>query len=31
MLAPGAYTVRLTVGGQTMLSSVVILEDIWMR
>ncbi|HQX80644.1 MAG TPA: hypothetical protein PKW63_02745, partial [Vicinamibacterales bacterium] len=31
MLAPGAYTVRLTVGGQTMMTSVVILEDIWMR
>jgi photosystem II stability/assembly factor-like uncharacterized protein len=31
MLAPGTYVVRLTVGGQTLMSSVVILEDIWMR
>jgi photosystem II stability/assembly factor-like uncharacterized protein len=31
MLAPGTYIVRLTVGGQTLMSSVQILEDIWMR
>ena len=30
-ITPGTYTVRLTVGGQTMLTSVVVLEDIWMR
>jgi hypothetical protein len=31
LLAPGTYTVRLTVGGQTLTTSVVVLEDIWMR
>jgi len=31
MLPPGTYTVRLTVGGQTLTSSVQVLEDIWMR
>nr|MBP6716591.1 hypothetical protein [Acidobacteriota bacterium] len=30
-VAPGAYIVRLTVGSQTVTSSVVVLEDIWMR
>ncbi|TAK12157.1 MAG: hypothetical protein EPO35_11610 [Acidobacteria bacterium] len=28
--APGAYLIRLTAGGQTLTSSVVVLEDIWM-
>jgi PKD repeat protein len=28
---PGTYMVRLTVGGQTLTSSVTVLEDIWMR
>ena len=28
---PGTYFVRLTVGGQTLTSSVDVLEDIWMR
>jgi len=28
---PGTYLVRLTVGGQTLTTSVVVLEDIWMR
>ena len=31
MLAAGTYVVRLTVGGQTILSSVDLLDDIWMR
>jgi hypothetical protein len=31
LLEPGAYMVRLTVGGQTLTSSVTVLEDIWMR
>jgi hypothetical protein len=31
LLEPGAYFVRLTVGGQVLTSSVNILEDIWMR
>ena len=31
LVAPGTYVVRLTVGGQTLMSSVQILEDIWMR
>jgi PKD repeat protein len=28
---PGNYMVRLTVGGQTLSTSVVVLEDIWMK
>jgi photosystem II stability/assembly factor-like uncharacterized protein len=28
---PGTYIVRLTVGGQTLTTSVVVLEDIWMK
>jgi PKD repeat protein len=31
MVEPGNYTVRLTVGGQTLSTSVVVLEDIWMK
>ena len=31
LLEPGTYFVRLTVGGQTLTSSVDILDDIWMR
>jgi photosystem II stability/assembly factor-like uncharacterized protein len=31
MVAPGTYVVRLTVGGNTLTSSVNVLEDIWMR
>jgi photosystem II stability/assembly factor-like uncharacterized protein len=31
LLEPGAYMVRLTAGGQTLTSSVIVLEDIWMR
>ena len=31
LVAPGTYTVRLTVGGQTLTTSVVVLDDIWMR
>jgi len=31
MLSAGTYVVRLTVGGQTLVSSVDVLEDIWMR
>jgi len=31
LVEPGAYMVRLTVGGQTLTSSVTVLEDIWMR
>jgi photosystem II stability/assembly factor-like uncharacterized protein len=31
LLEPGNYMVRLTVGGQTLTSSVNLLEDIWMR
>ncbi|HXR96912.1 MAG TPA: hypothetical protein VN709_03630 [Terriglobales bacterium] len=31
LLAPGTYMVRLTVGGQQLHSSVVVLDDIWMR
>jgi hypothetical protein len=31
LVEPGAYMVRLTVGGQTLTSSVIVLEDIWMR
>jgi hypothetical protein len=28
---PGTYMVKLTAGSQTLLSSVDVLEDIWMR
>jgi len=28
---PGTYIVRLTAGGQTLTTSVVVLEDIWMK
>jgi hypothetical protein len=31
LVEPGAYMVRLTVGGQTQTSSVDVLEDTWMR
>jgi hypothetical protein len=31
LVEPGAYMIRLTVGGQTLTSSVTVLEDIWMR
>jgi hypothetical protein len=31
LVEPGAYMVRLTVGGQALTSSVTVLEDIWMR
>jgi hypothetical protein len=31
LVEPGSYMVRLTVGGQTINSSVNVLEDIWMR
>ena len=31
LLSPGTYMVRLTVGGQTLTSSVDILEDVWMN
>ena len=31
LLEPGTYFIRLTVGGQTLTSSVDVLEDIWMR
>jgi hypothetical protein len=30
-MEPGIYTVRLAVGGQTLTTSVNVLEDIWMR
>jgi hypothetical protein len=30
-VAPGTYMIRLTVGTQTLTSSVSVLEDIWMR
>jgi hypothetical protein len=30
-LDPGSYLVRLTVGGQTLTTSVVVVEDIWMK
>ncbi len=30
MVDPGTYMVRLTVGGKTYLSSVVVLDDVWM-
>jgi photosystem II stability/assembly factor-like uncharacterized protein len=31
LIEPGTYMVRLTIGGQTLTSSVTVLEDIWMR
>lgn len=31
LVQPGSYVVRLTVGGQTLATSVVVLEDIWMQ
>jgi len=31
LLEPGTYMIRLTVGAQTRMSSVSILEDVWMR
>jgi len=31
LVDPGTYLVRLTAGGQTLTTSVVVLEDIWMR
>jgi len=31
LVAPGAYFVKLTVGGKTLQSSVDVLEDTWMR
>ena len=31
LVQPGTYMVRLTVGSQTLTSSVNVLEDIWMR
>jgi photosystem II stability/assembly factor-like uncharacterized protein len=31
LVEPGTYMVRLTIGGQTLTSSVTVLEDIWMR
>jgi len=31
ILEPGTYMVRLTAGGKTLTSSVIVLEDIWMR
>ena len=31
LVEPGAYMVRLTVGSQTLTTSVTVLEDIWMR
>jgi photosystem II stability/assembly factor-like uncharacterized protein len=31
LLAPGTYMIRVTVGGQTLTSSVDILEDTWLR
>jgi hypothetical protein len=30
-ITPGTYIVKLTVGGQTLMTSVQVLEDIWMR
>lgn len=30
-VAPGSYLVRLTVGGQTLTTSVLVVEDIWMN
>jgi len=31
LVAPGAYFVKLTVGGKTLQTSVDVLEDAWMR
>ncbi|HKV98509.1 MAG TPA: hypothetical protein VJN96_01735, partial [Vicinamibacterales bacterium] len=31
LVDPGTYLVRLTAGGQTLTTSVVVLEDIWMK
>ena len=31
LLEPGTFMIRLTVGGQTVMSSVNILEDVWLR
>jgi hypothetical protein len=31
LVQPGAYMVRLTIGSQTLTSSVDVLEDVWMR
>jgi hypothetical protein len=31
LLEPGTYVVRLNVGGLTVMSSVDVLDDIWMR
>jgi hypothetical protein len=31
LLEPGTYMVRLIVGSQTLISSVDVLDDIWMR
>jgi hypothetical protein len=31
VLEPGTYMVRITVGDKTLTSSVVVLDDIWMR
>ena len=31
LLEPGSFMVRLTVGGETRMSSVDLLDDIWMR
>jgi hypothetical protein len=31
LLEPGTYMIRLTAGGQTLMSSVNLLEDVWMR
>jgi photosystem II stability/assembly factor-like uncharacterized protein len=31
LLPPGVYTVRLTVAGQTITTSVLVLEDIWLK
>ena len=31
LLAPGSYMVRLTAGGQTVTTSVDLLDDVWMN
>ena len=31
LLAPGSYMVRLTAGGQTLTTSVDLLEDVWLN
>jgi hypothetical protein len=31
LVEPGTYMVRLTVGSQTLTTSVTVLDDIWMR